>query len=239
MPQSAIDNLTERFSSSQQLPEFNSKSFVSRGFKKCVRVSVVFSKLTIRLLNLFAWIGGLIALVYTFLPQLSVDHSEPLDPNDPFSAHFVISNDGYTTIYCANFSCLINTLDSANGSRIEHNTGEIRNYSLMKLDGKHKITVPCVSGVKLPSIQRADIDLEITYTSYFHFLHFWPFRTTQRFNFSTAVRSDGLLTWEQGSYIAAIEQTRNDEKRNQNGGVNSKAKCPFSLFRPCACPTGK
>lgn len=78
-----------------------------------------------KLLNATLTIMSIAAFAVTMLtlfPRLSVSNSSAIDPNDPFSTPFLISNDGYVPLFSVEFSLAIREVKNKVGGGIFGNS---------------------------------------------------------------------------------------------------------------------
>ena len=61
--------------------------------------------------SVFALVVGIVSGVLTLLPQGSVSVGSPLDPADPFTTPFIVSNTGYSSIHDVKYFCRLNDLN--------------------------------------------------------------------------------------------------------------------------------
>jgi hypothetical protein len=62
-------------------------------------------KFVLTMLGFVIGIPGILVGILSLLPRASVTPNDPLNPDDPFSAPFVVSNDGYVELNDVQFSC--------------------------------------------------------------------------------------------------------------------------------------
>jgi hypothetical protein len=92
-------------------------------------------------------IPSIIAGIVAFLPRISVTPTDPLNPADPFSAPFVVSNDGYIPLTDVQFACRPEKVNFGSrltltfGSETVIITPAVFNVGTLDLDSK--TTVPC------------------------------------------------------------------------------------------------
>ena len=73
-----------------------------------------------KLIGIIALPIGLIASLLAFASRVSVSPSSPLDPSDPFSTPFFISNDGLFAIYDVKFHCYFKKVKYVEGGGISN-----------------------------------------------------------------------------------------------------------------------
>jgi len=156
------------------------------------------------------WIYAVIvfaALVITLLegyPWLSVQEGVSLDPRNPYSELFAISNGGYAPVSDLDASCEIN-LVSKLGVRATDSVVAYPKFADYLGHGGIA-TIPCFDTVSLDSnlsgviglppqdaITQADLRITITYS--FYPITYKPLRRHQAFNFRGIRSADGSLKW--------------------------------------------
>jgi len=138
---------------------------------------------------------GIVTAYLSLIPRISVSQTQPLDPADPFSAQFIVSNDGPLGINDVAFDCAILNVNTLHNNRIS--TSYIRPKALKDLGMEvgEKATVPCVfrSAFGLsPSdlITSGDISIVVRFRPDFVF---WE--KHRSFRFRTIKAADGTLYW--------------------------------------------
>jgi hypothetical protein len=123
-------------------------------------------------------LGTLLAYLVLF-PRISVvPYSPNLNPSEPFLTPFIISNDGYFSIYAIRYNCGIN--------RVELDGGLVFRNSLVtdfiplraQLSPTEKDSFLCSfrNAIKGRTVQMADVTLEIEFQNMFGFRQYQPYR---------------------------------------------------------------
>lgn len=143
-----------------------------------------------------AFLGTATGIIALFFPAISVSQSTPLNPADPFSAPFIVSNDGALVIDSVQFDCLLNNLQT---NQITVTDGDFEDDSQFvdTMDAGEKRSVQCAfedpSLIKfdLPQIYKsADITLAVRFR-----VAFVPWYQTRTFRFMLAKATDGSFYW--------------------------------------------
>lgn len=144
-----------------------------------------------RLLTLLGVVSILIAIAEGY-PWLSIQEGPLLDPANPYSELFSISNGGYIPVTDLTARCYP-TMNTPSW-KTDHDTYMIRNFSKSLSHGDF-ITVPCfraVSGMRdVAKGSKLDVDIEY---AIFH-LNFSILRRTQSFHFRIETGPDGVAHW--------------------------------------------
>jgi hypothetical protein len=150
-----------------------------------------FGKRSLSALSVILSIFGLWTLIAYFLPQVSVNATDPLS-DDPFSAPFIVENSGNFPLSSVQASCEITKMRSA--GNVEENNATITNYMIPipNLKSKDKSSVFCKNNLMrwTPPIS-ADAIVQI---SYHPVLTPWVVRKL-RFRFRTVQSSDSKVHW--------------------------------------------
>jgi hypothetical protein len=139
----------------------------------------------VKVLLFFLGVPSLLIGVLQTLPRLSVIAQDPLDARNPFLAPFVISNDGYVTLYDVHAICSpryvqMIGIDGKGGQIVlqtpgkdEDETGGFSNPNFVaeKLPPANKMTFPCqiYLGPDFPdklALARTDIAYVVTYHAF-------------------------------------------------------------------------
>lgn len=147
-------------------------------------------KFLVAIAGFLATVSGILSL----LPRPSVTASDFLVVNEPFSAPFVITNEGYLPIHDVTFRCAIRHYKGANGGNIEvYKGGGITpsGFVLSEMPPGEKATVGCPFPFKgWEPVISADFDFVVVYRP-----DFLPWKQEKRFRFGTVKGGDGLLRW--------------------------------------------
>jgi hypothetical protein len=146
-------------------------------------------KTTLYILGIFAIMAG----AMSFLPKISVTPSELLDPSNPFSAPFIISNEGVLPFHSVSYRVHIREVQSEDGAKvIIYKKGiTISDFLISNISPGEKAT----TGVPFPfkfqtRIKSADITFVVIYRP-----DWLPWHGEQRFRFGLAKKSNNSWTW--------------------------------------------
>ena len=111
---------------------------------------------------------ALLALV----PRISVSPSSNLDPAEPFVTPFIISNDGFFSVYTIRYNCLFNHVILS--PHIEFTNMGFRNYVPLRAElrptEKDSFLCSFRKAMHLPSsVKAADITLDIEFQNLFKY----------------------------------------------------------------------
>lgn len=133
-----------------------------------------------------ACISGLLSL----WPVLTVDVGSPLDPNDPFSYPFIVSNDAIYPLFSVNISCKFDHGRFETGGSFDRNiVGSTKTISVMS--PHQRLTAPCHTGFSMDAPLKSG-SVAIT-VSYYPFL--WPIKTFVSRSFRAAMTADKRTIW--------------------------------------------
>jgi hypothetical protein len=143
-------------------------------------------------LALVASVAGIDAYVAS---RISVSSSEALNPSDPFSTPFVISNDGYLPIKETLFSCGFRNV-SYTAVDIDFSKGVESQYAappIPTIGGGEKTTAWCFNPTEtgmFGDIEQAEVDIVIRYRP-----AWLPWGQEKRARFLAVSGKDGKLYW--------------------------------------------
>jgi len=135
-------------------------------------------------------------MIHSVLPAISVHPSSSLEPSDPFSAPFIIVNNGSFSIYDVKISFPVNYLKTAKQSGEADVT--LTDSDLI-VDGANEIkshasltTFLAFNRIfgEMGKLEKSDIELTIKYRP-----KFIPHVFKKSFNFYSHQASDGTVTW--------------------------------------------
>ena len=148
--------------------------------------------------GVLALIFGVVQGVASFVPRLSVYNASALNPSDPFSTPFILSNDGMLDIYSIEYSCAGNFIETESHNIVSDVEATHWTPGRQILSPAEKDSFPC--GLKgavealgvfpMVSIKTADITLNISFRP-----RFIVWKQTKSFRFITARTSDNQLQW--------------------------------------------
>jgi hypothetical protein len=156
-------------------------------------------------------IPGIIAGVLALLPRASISSSEPLNESDPFSAPFVVANDGVFDLNDVKFTCIpikvvTSTMNDSNlaviidgGSIRNDPTAGIRatNLDVGILRSDSRTTAACAysSAIHSGAIKEASIRIILS------FRQAWlPYRRSIAGDFILTKDNSGHFHWLHGSF---------------------------------------
>lgn len=139
-------------------------------------------------------VGVLVTLtgLLSLLPKVSVSAARLLDPQAPFSAPFVISNDGYLPVHDITFRCVVRYVEHADRGRVIVSPHGITSGQVIAvIDPTEKSTVACPFPFFSQSpIIGADIEFVLKYRPDWLFWH-----REKRFRFGLAKDKDNQFHW--------------------------------------------
>jgi hypothetical protein len=144
-------------------------------------------------LTVIAVLGFAITLL-TLFPRITVSNDAAIDPTDPFSTPFVVSNDGYLPLLSVRCWFYIKAVHLTHGSRIFESRVTTDEWTTRRLLPTEKLSVYGGKAVRAPG-QLLDGDISII-VEYRPFL--WPFTMRQissRFRTLKGPAPDGRLYW--------------------------------------------
>src|ERR1044072_8565959 len=86
---------------------------------------------------------GFMATALTLSARLSVSSITDLNPAQPFSAMFTISNDGYVSVQSVQFICSAKQVKYPNDNFVSHYMGNNDSLNVGSISPGEKATVPC------------------------------------------------------------------------------------------------
>ena len=159
--------------------------------------------------GLVVWVLGVplsgwtfVALYYEFSPNITISTVSPLNPSDPFSTPFVVSNNSILSIHDVTIKCRVLDVKYVGQSiQITSNTVWVTSDVAKIIDKNESITALCHLR-KLISVKKSrlsDTEIPINYADIAIITSFRPsfaFWTTEiPFRFITAKSADGQLRW--------------------------------------------
>jgi hypothetical protein len=147
-------------------------------------------KLLWTILGALAILGTLIEIY----PWLSIEEDALLDPHNPFSELFVVTNEGYIPVTDLDALCTGNGSVSARGNTFANIRREDRRFADYLGKGG-RVTAPCfrlMHGISPDS--GATLDIKITYA--FYHLNLSLLRRSQTFYFKSIIGDDGAQHWQ-------------------------------------------
>lgn len=109
---------------------------------------------------------GAVALFFDFSPKISVSPYTSIDPLDPFSAPFIIANDGYMPLNAVSATCLLKDVEFEDLKIANTEVADIRMDLATQMAPAEKLTVKCRFRENLgiaTVLKKADILIIIDY----------------------------------------------------------------------------
>lgn len=137
-------------------------------------------------------LASILSLFLSLLPQVSVRPEGRLDPQNPFSTPFVISNSGLTGINEITFLCrLRHATNDQGGKVIAYNKGgRLAGFKISQIASGESATVRLPFAWIGGTTVSADFDFVLEYRP-----SYYPLRKEATFRFATARQQDGTLVW--------------------------------------------
>jgi hypothetical protein len=137
-------------------------------------------------------LASLLSLLLSFLPQVSVRPEGRLDPQNPFSNPFVISNSGLTGINEVTFLCRLRHATNDQGGKIVayNKGGRLAGFKISQIAPSESATVRLPFAWIGGTLVSADFDFVLEYRP-----SYYPLRKEATFRFATAPQQDGTLVW--------------------------------------------
>ena len=148
-----------------------------------------------------AWFGiitggsTLMALIIQVISRISVSPAITLDPKDPFSTPFILSNDGALPVYSIQIGCWYDHIRWASGFDFSMTNGELRDESafLKSLGPGRRTTIEfshAFTWDKSIPIISADVTIAVHYRPMF-----LPWEKAATYHFQIKKTSSGELLW--------------------------------------------
>ena len=146
-----------------------------------------------------SWVYGVIvisSILITLLegyPWLSIQEGSLLDPSNPFSELFSVSNGGYAPVTDLSADCIIDTEDS--NQNVFSGDHAIYSHFADYLPHAGNVTIPCFRSLTIQGVTliRADLTVVIEYS--FYPVTYRRFRKHQTFKLRAVKASDGSFRW--------------------------------------------
>ncbi len=135
---------------------------------------------------------GLVSGLLVFASRVSVSSSTPLNPSDPFSTPFFISNDGLFAIYDVKFHCDLRGIKFPEGGGVSNISIIDDSPSISSIEASEKATTKCM--ISIPDATRndhADIAIVISYRP-----KFFPYQKNKKFRFVMEQGFDKQWHWQ-------------------------------------------
>ena len=132
---------------------------------------------------------GLVVALYSLCARIGVTSDSPINPDDPFSSPFTLSNKGFLPIYDVLFSCTLRDVKWQDGGVMNIRT-KTNADPIKRINAGEATTTFCKFLPYNAKIKSADIEIEVMYRPAYLF---WSKRSSIRFG--TVTESDGTLRW--------------------------------------------
>jgi hypothetical protein len=174
---------------------------LGHGLKVAKRSAQAIGAVLVFLATILGLVTGYIAL----LPRVSVSQNEQLDPSDPFSSPFVVSNDGPLPMERVRFRCGIVSASYEHGPKVEggSNFGSSfifapdasgnmppQNFGAVEMNPGERSTIPSCNYPFPKSVAGANIGIIVTFR-----IGYTPFSSKRTFRFVTLADSNKKLHW--------------------------------------------
>jgi hypothetical protein len=132
---------------------------------------------------------GLVVTLYSLSAHIGVTSDSPINPDDPFSSPFTLSNKGILPIHDVLFSCTLRDVKWQDGGVMNIRT-KTNADPIKRIKAGEATTTFCKFLPYKAKIKSADIEVEVKYRPAYLF---WSKRSSIRFG--TLKESDGTLRW--------------------------------------------
>jgi len=133
---------------------------------------------------------GLVVTLYSLSAHIGVTSDSPINPDDPFSSPFILSNKGILPIHDVLFSCTLRDVEGQDGGGVINIRTRIIADPIKRINAGEATTTFCKFLPIKEKIKSADIEVEVKYRPAYLF---WSKRSSIRFG--TVTESDGTLRW--------------------------------------------
>ena len=160
---------------------------------------------------------GLIAGCYSLLPKLTVMPSDRLDPDDPFSTIFLVSNDGVLPVHSVEFSCVGDYVKYPNDIELFRNTSIEYTPIRETIDAGDKVPVPCpaagiIAASKDEPVRKAGITLKVMYRPDW----WWSSHEKKEFHFIGLIDRNDTVHWVQDTAPLKSPYSKEDKDAGTN-----------------------
>ncbi len=135
-------------------------------------------------------VSSILLTLLTAYPWLSIQEGPLLNPKNPYSELFSISNGGYWPISDLDVDCLIDA--EGRNLKVFGNHMQFVHFASY-LTHSSTATVPCFKTIELLAITKADLTVVVEYS--FYPITFRNLRRHQSFRLHAVKAPDGLLHW--------------------------------------------
>ncbi|MDQ3714403.1 MAG: hypothetical protein M3388_19610 [Acidobacteriota bacterium] len=145
-----------------------------------------------KILSIVALLVGLVSSLLVFASRVSVSSSSPLNPSDPFSTPFYVSNDGLFAIYDVTFYCNFRDVTFFEGGSISGISVRGSDPLIPSIEASERATTKCL--LTYPDANRNDHGDIVVVVSYKP--KFLPYRKERKFRFVMEQGSDKQWRWQ-------------------------------------------
>jgi hypothetical protein len=164
----------------------------SKQLTKSNRYMTEFLKKTLSIIVGASAVASILSLLLSFLPQVSVRAEGRLDPKNPFSTPFVITNSGMTGINNVTFICRLRHATNDQGGKIIAFEKGVRpmDFVVKEIRPGESATTGLPFTWIGGTTASADFDFVLEYRP-----SYYPLKKQSTFRFATARQQDGTLVW--------------------------------------------
>jgi hypothetical protein len=164
-----------------------------RSFEKIHCASPDLKKLFKFIIGAAATLGTVMGTLAIIYPAISVTANDPLKSIDPFTALFIVSDDGSLPINSVNFECKINHAITSHENTFDSVGLKSSQFYLQNLSPGEKTSAPCPFNSTIKMSQddiflSADINIIVNYKVFS-----WP--QIREFRFTLYRASEGKAHW--------------------------------------------
>jgi len=143
----------------------------------------------------FSVLSGIFVTIYALAPKIIVTPStERIDPANPMTSLFNVTNDGLLPIYSVKFLCELKNVQNPSFDAKDNKVFPNRQDRSVLNPGEGA-ALHCGSGFFIGKIHSADIALNVSFRPAYWFLHH-----EKHFAFRASVSSDGVIHWMPKDY---------------------------------------
>ena len=149
-----------------------------------------FRKQVVKWISIAVLICTLLSGLMTFAPVLTVDAGAPLDPTNPFSYPFIVSNNMLVPLFGVTISCKYHKVEFEGGGTLDNNAaGSEETLSIMA--PRQKTTAPCQKGINMSApLKSGTVTIAVNYSPFL-----WPFKTSTIRKFKAEITTDKKTMW--------------------------------------------
>ena len=147
-------------------------------------------KQVVKWISIAVLICTLLSGLMTFAPILTVDAGAPLDPNNPFSSPFIITNNMIVPLFGVTIACKYHDVEFEGGGILDNTAaGSEETFSVMA--PHQKTTAPCQKGINMnASLKSGIVTIGVNYSAFL-----WPFKTSTTRHFKTEISAGKKTIW--------------------------------------------